>query len=89
MGSLALPRDTRFETTTRFTGSPPDGARVLTTIHQYGSLPTFQRNETKFGPSAAELDDSSAKTQMASFADEKKQMTANTIRPLLADAIIV
>src|SRR6185437_16898447 len=54
MGSLALPRATRFETTTRFTGSPPDGARVLTTIHQYGSSPTFQRNETKFGPGPGE-----------------------------------
>src|ERR1700736_5129712 len=52
MGSLALPRATRFETTTRFTGSPPDGARVLTSIHQYGSGPTFQRNETKFGAEA-------------------------------------
>src|SRR6201994_1281720 len=54
MGSLALPRETRFETTTRFTGSPPDGARVLTAIHQYGSQPTFQRNETKFGPGPGE-----------------------------------
>ena len=26
MGSLALPRATRFETTTRFTGSPPDAS---------------------------------------------------------------
>jgi hypothetical protein len=50
MGSLALPRATRFETTTRFTGSSPDSARVLTAIHQYGSWSPFQRNETKFGP---------------------------------------
>jgi hypothetical protein len=27
---------------------------VLTTIHQYGSSPTFQRNETKFGPGPGE-----------------------------------
>src|SRR5258708_27453553 len=50
MGSLALPRATRFETTTRFTASPPD-ARKLTTIHQYGSPSPFQRNQTKFGRS--------------------------------------
>src|ERR1700722_19309590 len=49
MGSLALPRATRLETTTRFTGSPPEAARELTTIHQYGSRSPFQRNETKFG----------------------------------------
>jgi hypothetical protein len=73
MGSLALPRDTRFETTTRFTGSPPDGARVLTTIHQYGSQPTFQRNETKFGPVATELDGSSAKNQLASLGAKKRK----------------
>jgi hypothetical protein len=50
MGSLALPRATRFETTTRFTGSLLNVARLLTTIHQYGSSSPFQRNETKFGP---------------------------------------
>src|SRR6202035_5872175 len=48
MGSLALPRATRFETTTSFTGSPPDVSRKLTAIHQYGSWSPFQRNETKF-----------------------------------------
>src|SRR5712692_7004050 len=50
MGSLALPRDTRFETTTRFTGSLLKWLACLTGIHQYGSLSPFQRNETKFGP---------------------------------------
>src|SRR5580700_9881277 len=50
MGSLALPRATRFETTTRFTGSLLMLARVLTAIHQYGSPSPFQRNETKFRP---------------------------------------
>src|ERR1700691_2118263 len=49
MGSFGLPRATRFETTTRFTGSPPDGTRELTAVHQYGSWSPFQRNETKFG----------------------------------------
>src|SRR6202165_1488167 len=53
MGSLGLPRATRFETTTRFTGSPPVGPS-LTTIHQYGSSPTFKRIETKFGHTAWE-----------------------------------
>src|ERR1700692_1313082 len=56
MGSLALPRETRFETTTRFTGSPPVGStRVVTTIHQYGSPSPFQRIETKIGLRRAEL----------------------------------
>src|SRR5215216_3227974 len=48
MGSLGLPRATRFETTTRFTGPLLLGHR-LTTIHQYGSSPTFPPIETKFG----------------------------------------
>src|SRR6202790_1709720 len=49
MGSLTLPRVTRFETTTRFTGSPPEvPPACLTTIHQYGSSSPFQRNSTKF-----------------------------------------
>src|SRR4029077_1136963 len=49
MGSLTLPRVTRFETTTRFTGSPPQvPPACLTTIHQYGSSSPFQRNSTKF-----------------------------------------
>src|SRR5664279_596616 len=51
MGSLAVPRATRFETTTRFTGSPPGLTRELTAIHQYGSASPFQRNETEFGRS--------------------------------------
>src|SRR6202035_621075 len=52
MGSLALPRATRFETTTRFTGPAPDDTPAhLTVVHQYGSRPRFQRNETEFGPS--------------------------------------
>ena len=37
MGSLALPRATRFETTTRFTGPLLLKSAVLTDIHQYGS----------------------------------------------------
>jgi hypothetical protein len=50
MGSLGLPRATRFETTTKFTGRsllfiPPR----LTAVHQYGSGPPFLRNETKIG----------------------------------------
>src|ERR1700682_5577430 len=48
MGSLAFPRATRFETTTRFTG-PLLLVLALTTIHQYGSASPFQRIETKFG----------------------------------------
>src|ERR1700704_6749424 len=51
MGSLGLPRATRFETTTRFTG-PLLLVHRLTTIHQYGSSPTFPPIETKFGRSA-------------------------------------
>src|SRR5258708_31312583 len=49
MGSLGFPRETRFETTTRFTGPLLLVTRELTAIHQYGSSPTFQRIETKFG----------------------------------------
>src|ERR1700743_763465 len=48
MGSLALPRAARVDTTTRFTGPILMFLRVLTAIHQYGSLSPFQRNETKF-----------------------------------------
>src|SRR5437868_14110190 len=37
MGSLALARATRFETTTRFTGPFPGSHSVLyTAVHQYG-----------------------------------------------------
>src|SRR5437868_14792589 len=51
MGSLTLPRATRFETTTRFTGAPLCTPLVrLTNVHQYGSARTFQQNETKFRP---------------------------------------
>jgi hypothetical protein len=49
MGSLALPRDTRFETTTRFKRLLLKWLACLTGIHQYGSSSPFQRNETKFG----------------------------------------
>src|SRR5580704_10541564 len=49
MGSLALPRLTRFETTTRLTVSSRYSTRVLTAIHQYGSRSPFQRNQTKVG----------------------------------------
>src|SRR3954469_21897501 len=56
MGSFGLPRATRFETTTRFTQVPSCCCtRELTTIHQYGSSPTFQRIETKFGLKPAKL----------------------------------
>ena len=55
MGSLGLPRATRFETTTRFTGPLLLSTRSLTTIHQYGSWPSFQRIETKFGLERGEL----------------------------------
>src|ERR1700730_3976299 len=55
MGSLALPRATRFETTTRFTGPLLLVTRELTSIHQYGSSSPFQRNETKFGLSSRDL----------------------------------
>src|SRR5471032_2243964 len=48
MGSLALPRATRFETTTRLTGSLLMSNRGLTAVHQYGSSSPFQPNDTKF-----------------------------------------
>src|ERR1700726_72622 len=49
MGSLTVPRATRLETTTRFTGDPLlISTRELTAIHQYGSQSSFQRNETRF-----------------------------------------
>src|SRR6202049_1187567 len=72
MGSLALPRETRFETTTRFTGSPPVGStRVLTTIHQYGSPSPFQRIETKIGLRRAELTGTHEKENFARNIDRK------------------
>src|SRR6202020_3156296 len=77
MGSLALPRATRFETTTRFTGSPPDGSRVLTTIHQYGSRSPFQRNETKFRPRRNGTHCSTAKLQIKKC---KKKIIAEYLR---------
>src|SRR5258706_2740912 len=57
MGSLAVPRATRFETTTRFTGPVPPELTLahLTDIHQDGSRSPFQRNGTKFGRRMLEL----------------------------------
>ena len=79
-GFVGLPRATRFETTTRFTGSPPDGARVLTTIHQYGSSPPFQRNETKFGPREMEPGCSSAKNTNNSRKISKLPLISSFLR---------
>jgi hypothetical protein len=50
MGSFALARATRFETTTRSTVLSPNFATAKTTnVHQYGSSPFFERNEVKIG----------------------------------------
>jgi hypothetical protein len=50
MGSLGLPRATRFETTTKFTGRPllfiPP---CLTDVHQYGSCHHFFGLKPKSG----------------------------------------
>jgi hypothetical protein len=50
MGSLGLPRATRFETTTKFTGRPllfiPPR---LTAVHQYGSCHHFYEMKPKSG----------------------------------------
>jgi hypothetical protein len=50
MGSLGLPRETRFETTTKFTGRPllfiPPH---LTAVHQYGSCHHFSGLKPKSG----------------------------------------
>jgi hypothetical protein len=50
MGSLGLPRATRFETTIKFTGRPflfiPP---YLTAVHQYGSCHHFYEMKPKSG----------------------------------------
>src|SRR5207237_878111 len=90
MGSLGLPRATRFETTTKFTGRPllfiP---ACLTGVHQYGSCSSFQPIETKIGRVRwnrllpEETRDSTAKTVCSSVAQQELCCAAELLRAAL------